>query len=102
MFRRKKVEPIKPRKIIRRKCKHCGKMKTNPYCFTTVPPINHYDKIPVYNKNAVKTDRIDLRDYTNTHGVKIKKKVDISYFCDQECHGNFTGKVYEPTRFNEL
>ena len=86
MFKRKKVEPIKPKKIIRRKCKHCGKMKTNPYSFTTVPPINHYDKIPVYSKSARKTDRIDLKDYTNKYGVKITKKVDISYFCDTKCY----------------
>ena len=86
MFKRKKVEPIKPKKIIRRKCKHCGKMKTNPYCFTTVPSINIYDGIPVYSKSGRKTDRIDLKDYTNTYGVKITKKVDVSYFCDTECY----------------
>ena len=86
MFKRKKVEPIKPKKIIRRKCKHCGKMKTNPYSFPTVRSINHYDKIPVYSKSARKTDRIDLRNYTNTYGVKINKKVDISYFCNTQCY----------------
>ena len=86
MFKRKKAEPIKPKKIIRRKCKYCGKMKTNPYCFTTVPEINIYDRIPVYSKNARKTDRIDLKDYTNTHGIRINKKVDVSYFCDTKCY----------------
>ena len=86
MFKRKKVEPIKPKKIIRRKCKHCGKMKTNPYSFTTVPSINIYDGIPVYSKSGRKTDRIDLRDYTNRYNVKINKKVDISYFCDTNCY----------------
>ena len=49
-------------------------MKTNPYCFTTVPEINIYDRIPVYSKNARKTDRIDLKDYTNVHGIKVNKK----------------------------
>ena len=86
MFKRKKAEPIKPKKIIRRKCKHCGKMKTNPYSFTIVPSINYYDKIPVYNKNAKKTDRIDLKDHKNKHGIKITKKVDVSYFCDTNCY----------------
>ena len=76
MFR-KKAEPIKPRKIIRRKCKQCGKMKTDPYTYTIVPSIPLWDKIPIYSKNATKTDRIDL---------KGNKKVEIKYFCDQECH----------------
>lgn len=79
MFR-KKAEPIKPRKIIRRKCKQCGKMKTGPYTYTRVPPIPLWDKIPVYNKNAKKTDRIDL---------KGNKKVEIKYYCDQECHATY-------------
>ena len=79
MFR-KKAEPIKPRKIIRRKCKQCGKMKTNPYTYTEVPSISIWDTIPIYNRNAIKTDRIDL---------KGTKKVAIKYYCDQECHTTY-------------
>jgi len=89
---RKKAEPIKPRKIIRRKCKQCGKMKTDPYTYTIVPSIPLWDKIPIYSKNATKTDRIDL---------KGNKEVEIKYYCDQECHATYMETQPDPitTRF---
>lgn len=87
MFR-KKAEPIKPKKIIRRKCKQCGKMKTNPYTYTVVPSIPLWDKMPIYNKNSTKTDRIDL---------KGNNKVEIKYYCDQECHATYMDTQPDPT-----
>jgi hypothetical protein len=88
MFKpRQKQVVMKPKKPIRRKCFNCGKMKTNPYIFTVVPSISMYDnKIPLYNKNVTHTNRIDLKDKKDQLGIVNKKKVDISYYCDTECH----------------
>ena len=88
MFKpRQKPEVIEKKKPIRRKCFNCGKMKTNPYIFTVVPSISMYDnKIPLYNKNVTHTNRIDLKDKKDQLGIMNKKKVDISYYCDTECH----------------
>lgn len=88
MFKpRQKPEVIEKKKPIRRKCFNCGKMKTNPYIFTVVPSISMYDnKIPLYNKNLTHTNRIDLKDKKDQLGIMNKKKVDISYYCDTECH----------------
>ena len=88
MFKsRQKKVVLEPKKPIRRKCFNCGKMKTNPYIFTVVPSISMYDnKIPLYNKNVTHTNRIDLKDKKDQLGIVNKKKVDISYYCDTECH----------------
>jgi ribosomal protein L44E len=88
MFKpRQKPVVIEKKKPIRRKCFNCGKMKTNPYIFTVVPSISMYDnKIPLYNKNVTHTNRIDLKDKKDQLGIVNKKKVDISYYCDTECH----------------
>ena len=92
MFKpRQKPEVIEKKKPIRRKCFNCGKMKTNPYIFTVVPSISMYDnKIPLYNKNVTHTNRIDLKDKKDQLGIMNKKKVDISYYCDTECHKEHT------------
>ena len=97
MFKpRQKQEVMKPKKPIRRKCFNCGKMKTNPYIFTVVPSISMYDtKIPLYNKNVTHTNRIDLKDKKDKFGVVTKKKVDISYYCDTECHKEHTQSQVE-------
>ena len=88
MFKsRQKPVVMEKKKPIRRKCFNCGKMKTNPYIFTVVPSISMYDnKIPLYNKNVTHTNRIDLKDKKDQLGIVNKKKVDISYYCDTECH----------------
>ena len=88
MFKsRQKPVVIEKKKPIRRKCFNCGNMKTNPYIFTVVPSISMYDnKIPLYNKNVTHTNRIDLKDKKDQLGIVNKKKVDISYYCDTECH----------------
>ena len=73
-----------------KKCHTCGKMATKPYRYTIVPSINPYGIIPNYNKNSEKTKRIDLKDGKDQFGLKIRKKVDIEYYCDTECHKKFT------------
>ena len=71
------------RKTIRRKCHHCGKMKTNPLVHHIVPPISPYGQIPVYQKNATKIDRTDL---------KGSMKVIVRNYCDRECKSKYSDK----------
>ena len=73
MPRRSNKRPEKV--IIRRKCHTCGKMKTDPYVYQTVPSVD-YGVEPVYNMRAEHTKRMDLK------GVN---KVTTSYYCDVEC-----------------
>ena len=76
-----------------KKCHTCGKMATKPYRYTIVPSINPYGIIPNYNKNSAKPDRVDLKDGMDQFGLVIRKKVDIKYYCDTECHKKFTESV---------
>ena len=77
--------PVKriPRKTIRRKCHHCGKMKTNPLVHHIVPPISPYGQIPVYQKNGIKTSREDL---------KGDMKITVRNYCDRECKSKYSDK----------
>ena len=47
--------------IIRRKCYSCSKMATKPYVYHVVPSYSHVTEIPVYQKSAPKTNRVELR-----------------------------------------
>jgi hypothetical protein len=68
---------MKKKKPIRRKCHNCGKMATNPLVYHIVPSyIFPYD-IPLYQKNAPKTKRVDL---------KGDRKISVYNFCDNECY----------------
>ena len=62
--------------IIRRKCHSCGKMATKPLVFHVVPSYSYGAEIPVYQKNAPKTKRVDL---------KGDRKVAVYNYCDREC-----------------
>ena len=64
------------RKTIRRKCHHCGTMKTNPLVHHIVPSVSVYAQPPMYQKGGKKINREDL---------KGDKKVTIRNFCDSEC-----------------
>jgi len=50
-------------KPIRRKCYSCGKMATNPYVYHVVPAFSYGAEIPVYQKSAPKTNRVELRGH---------------------------------------
>ena len=63
--------------IIKRKCYSCGKMATNPYTYTIVPSYSYGAQIPIYEKNAPKTKRADL---------KGKRKVFVYNYCNRECY----------------
>ena len=71
------------RKTIRRKCHHCGKMKTNPYEYHIVPSTLVYEKIPIYQKGGTKINRVDL---------KGDKKVIIQNFCNMECKSKYIAR----------
>ena len=71
------------RKTIRRKCHHCGKMKTNPLVHHIVPPISVYGQIPIYKKGGEKTDRVDL---------KGNMKVIVRNYCDRDCKSKYSDK----------
>ncbi len=66
-------------KPIRRKCYSCGKMATRPYVFHIVPSYEYGAQIPVYQKNAPKTNRVELRG---------KRKVLVYNYCNRECYEN--------------
>ena len=71
------------RKTIRRKCHHCGTMKTNPLVHHIVPSISPYGQIPMYQKGGTKINREDL---------KGDLKVTIRNFCDRDCKSKYTRK----------
>jgi len=60
-------------KPIRRKCHSCGKMATNPYVYHVVPAFSYGVEIPVYQKSAPKTNRLELRG---------NKKVLVYNYCN--------------------
>ena len=62
---------------IRRKCNHCGKMKTNPFIYHIVPEYKNIMEIPTYSRTAQKTSRIDL---------KGDRKIKAFHYCDRECY----------------
>ena len=63
------VEPI------RKKCYNCGKIRLVKHKKTILPTAGSQWKIPIYNKNATKKNRVDLP------GVVIE------YYCSVECGG---------------
>ena len=71
-----RVQKRIPRKTFKRKCHHCGKMKTNPYVYHIVPSVSSYAQPPMYQKGGTKIDREDL---------KGDMKVTVRNFCDSEC-----------------
>jgi hypothetical protein len=65
------------RETIRRKCHHCGKMATNPLVHHTVPGLMVIGEAPpTYSRNAVKTNRVDLRG---------DMKIITKNYCNREC-----------------
>ena len=66
-------------KLKKRKCYSCGKMATNPLVYQIVPSYNFPYDIPIYQKNAPKTKRVDL---------KGKRKVLVYNYCNRECCEN--------------
>ena len=42
-----RVQKRIPRKTFKRKCHHCGKMKTNPYVYHIVPSVSSYAQPPL-------------------------------------------------------
>ena len=72
-----------PRKTFKRKCHNCGKMATDPLVFHVVPSYSYGEEIPVYQKNAPKTDRIDL---------KGDRKVAVYNYCDRKCMDTHKGR----------
>ena len=68
---------MKTEKPIRRKCYSCGKMATNPYTYTIVPSYTYGQQMPIYEKNAPKTKRVEL---------KGKRKVLVYKYCNRECY----------------
>jgi len=85
MFKMKKKIEIETKKPIRRKCYNCGKMATNPLVYHIVPTYNFPYDIPIYQKNAPRTNRVDLRG---------DRKISAYNFCDNECwiDGRFKAK----------
>ena len=78
----KKVIKEEIKKPIRRKCYSCSKMATRPYVYHVVPSYEYGAQIPVYQKNAPKTDRIDL---------KGDRKVAVYNYCDRKCMDTHKG-----------
>ena len=74
-----RVQKRPERLIIRRKCHNCGKMATNPYVYHIVPSYSYGAQIPVYSKNEIKTNRVELRG---------KRKVLVYNYCNRECYEN--------------
>jgi len=75
---RPKLDPI------RRKCHTCGKIRVVKHRSWSVPTVATEFKIPTYNKNATKKDRIDQP------GVEVKN------YCSIECSGDsFLNKYTE-------
>ena len=75
-----------PRKTFKRKCHHCGKMKTNPLVHHIVPSISPYGEIPIYQKGGEKTDRVDL---------KGKMKITVMNYCNIECRRRRKKEIWE-------
>ena len=71
-------------KPIRRKCHNCGKMATNPLVYHIVPSYSFPYDIPIYQKSAPKTNRVDL---------KGDRKISAYNFCDNECYTDGRTKV---------
>jgi len=72
-----RVQKRPERKIIRRKCHHCGNMATNPFVYHIVPSYKYPYNIPIYQKGGVKTKRVDL---------KGDRKIKAYHFCDNKCY----------------
>ena len=81
---RKKIMKKKVTKPIRRKCHNCGKMATNPLVYHIVPSYKFPYDIPIYQKSAPKTNRVDL---------KGDRKISVYNFCDNECYEEGKPKV---------
>ncbi|MBC8428329.1 hypothetical protein H8D04_00455 [bacterium] len=64
------------KKSIRRKCYNCGKMATDPLVYHVVPSYGSFEEIPIYQKNELKTNRIDLRG---------SRRINAYNYCDIEC-----------------
>jgi hypothetical protein len=80
---KKKIE-TETKKPIRRKCHNCGKMATNPLVYHIVPSYSFPYDIPIYQKNAPRTNRVDL---------KGDRKISVYNFCDNECYEEGRPKV---------
>ena len=75
---RPKLEPI------RRKCSTCGKIKVVKHRSFKMPTNSSEFNIPIYNKNASKKNREDVK------GVEVKN------YCSIECSGDgFENKYTE-------
>ena len=83
LIMKKKIE-TETKKPIRRKCYNCGKMATNPLVYHVVPSYNFPYDIPIYQKNAPRTNRIDL---------KGDRKISAYNFCDNQCYEEGKPKV---------
>ena len=78
-----RVQKRIPRKTFKRKCHHCGKMKTNPYVYHIVPSVSSYAQPPMYQKGGKKVNREDL---------KGDMKVTVRNFCDSECKTKYANR----------
>jgi hypothetical protein len=92
-------------KPIKRKCHNCGKMATKPYVYHIVPAFSYGAEIPVYQKSALKTNRIELRGnrkvlvYNYCNNWINKEEEDSSGLISKynECYEN--KKAIEPLGF---
>ena len=71
-------------KPIKRKCHNCGKMATKPYVYHVVPSYSYGAQIPIYQKSAPKTNRVDL---------KGDRKILAYNFCNNQCYEEGKPKV---------